>query len=454
LHSHCYHALDCPRIAETLYKEWNEAYPIYTLSSQKALFEQDEPAQHFEFLGDEYLNDINSLRHRMVPVTHWPTSLLPFWHLWTDWKHTQGYYDFTDLLEQGRSLLPVAPGRPRTLIVDEAQDLSLLQWALLSQWASHCLRFISAGDDDQALYRWAGADYRPLLAIPDRQILPQSYRVPVDIQRWAMRYVADLEQRQPKTWAPRHETGTLSHEAGTWKHPQLLLNNLEEWKEPWGTCAFVAPCAYMLDPLIRALRDQGIPFGNRWRRNNYSWNPLVAHKGVSIAQRFLDFLRPTERLWTWQELATWLPLIRSDGVLIRGAKTTVATHAKETAVCTMADLAQVFQPDSLSGALQGGLPWFEHQVLQSKALTLAYPLSIYRQYGQEGLSTEPDIIVGTAHSLKGAEADTVIFFNDLSRSQQIALYEGGDEADDIARMRYVACTRARQALYIIGGQTF
>jgi superfamily I DNA/RNA helicase len=455
LHSHCYQALDCPRIAETFYKEWNEAYPVYTLSPQKTLWGSDEPQQRFQWLGDECLNEVNALRHRMIPSAHWPSAALAFWKAWTGWKDAHGYYDFTDLIDKARTLLPVAPGRPSTLIVDEAQDLSLLQWELLQQWSKHCARFISAGDDDQALYRWAGADYRPLLAIESRRVLPQSYRVPETIQQWAMQYTAHLSQRQPKIWAARDEAGTVSQEAGTWEYARLLLASLDEWVEPWGTCAFIAPCAYMLEPLINALEEHGLPFGNRWRRANHRWNPLAPpSKGVGILQRFLDFLRPTDRLWTWQELATWIPLVRSDGVLTRGAKTKVAARADETQLCTMEDLMLLFQQESLAGALQGGLAWLESQALQSKAQMLTYPLSVYRKYGRQALTDEPPIIVGTAHSLKGAEADTVIFFNALSRSQQVALYEGGDDADDIYRMRYVACTRARQALYIIGWQAF
>lgn len=454
LHSHCYHALDGPKIAELAYKEWNEAHPLYQISRHKSLFAADDAETVAgDTPGDACLNRVNVLRHRMIPEDRWPDQALHFWSLWRRWKHEKGVLDFTDLIDRARILVPVAPGRPMTIIVDEAQDLSLLQWDLLRRWGTHATRVLAAGDDDQALYRWAGADFRPLLAAEERRVLPRSYRVPSRVQAWANRYTDSIRQRQPKTWEPRPEPGTLTHEGGSWKRPAKIVTQLETWLgEPWGTYACIAPCSYMLAPLLEHLRQEGLPFSNRWRPSRHDWNPLAASaKGISTRQRLLDYLRPTDRLWTWQELATWLPLIRTDGVLTRKAKTHVTLHEDETRPCTMAELDDLFQPGQLDGALQGNLQWLADNLLQSRAKAIAYPLRVYRRFGHGGLLEDPRITVGTSHSLKGAEADTVIFWNDLSRAQHAALYSGGDERDDIYRMRYVACTRARETLHIIGG---
>ena len=44
------------------------------------------------------------------------------------------------------------------MFVDEAQDLSPLQWAVVRKLAERAKRIYVAGDDDQAIYKWAGAD--------------------------------------------------------------------------------------------------------------------------------------------------------------------------------------------------------------------------------------------------------------------------------------------------------
>ena len=68
------------------------------------------------------------------------------------------------------------------LFIDEAQDLSLLQWDMVRCiWANAKKTYI-AGDDDQAIYKWAGADVDHFIALKeevnDIKILDQSYRIP------------------------------------------------------------------------------------------------------------------------------------------------------------------------------------------------------------------------------------------------------------------------------------
>lgn len=453
LHALCYHGLDRPTIAEAKYKDWNEAYPEYPISPPQSMAVASlDPGDRPKLFGDECLQMCSVLRNQLMSVTRWSEALLPFWTAWQAWKSAHGYLDFTDLIDRASTVLPVAPGHPRTLIVDEAQDLSLLQWRLIRQWGQHTDRVLAAGDDDQCLYSWSGADFHPLLVAPHKRVLGQSYRVPQSIQAQALRYSEAIKDREPKVWRPRAITGTMRETPGTWETSRQWLSQILTWlEEPWGTAMCIAPCRYMLEPLLLALRQEGIPFSNRWRRPQHEWNPLhPPPRGIGIVRRLCDFLRPADRLWTWQELATWLPLIRSDGVLIRGAKTQVALHAEEPHICTLAQLEAVFQPDSLPGAVQGGLAWFEDHLLQSQAKGAAYPLRVYRRGGIAALREEPRVTIGTAHSVKGAEADHVLFFTDLARAQAQALSEGGPEADNVYRMLYVGATRARETLLLVG----
>jgi DNA helicase-2/ATP-dependent DNA helicase PcrA len=204
LHAICFHGLDRPPLAEKQYAAWNAAYPLYALSSAQSSgnLDPDDP-QRYD--GDACLQELNNARHRLDAVSTLSPQATAFWQCWEHWKKDEGYLDFTDLLVYARRVLPIAPfvNAPYTLLVDEAQDLSLLQWAVLRQWARHATRFVAAGDDDQALYNWAAADVRPLLAASSRRVLPQSYRVPRAHQALALRYCAAIRIRQPKTWQPR-----------------------------------------------------------------------------------------------------------------------------------------------------------------------------------------------------------------------------------------------------------
>jgi len=68
------------------------------------------------------------------------------------------------------------------MFVDEAQDLSPLQWAVVRKLCDHADKIYIAGDDDQAIYRWAGADVDYLISNSKNAIvLKQSYRIPKSI---------------------------------------------------------------------------------------------------------------------------------------------------------------------------------------------------------------------------------------------------------------------------------
>ena len=65
------------------------------------------------------------------------------------------------------------------VFIDEAQDLSLMQWDMAKTiWNKTEDSFI-AGDDDQAIFRWAGADVDSFIAQKGLMMpLKQSYRIP------------------------------------------------------------------------------------------------------------------------------------------------------------------------------------------------------------------------------------------------------------------------------------
>ena len=70
------------------------------------------------------------------------------------------------------------------VFVDEAQDLSPIQWKMVDIIKKNSKYVILAGDDDQAIYGWAGANVKKFQQEISKKdiILPQSYRVPQTVQ--------------------------------------------------------------------------------------------------------------------------------------------------------------------------------------------------------------------------------------------------------------------------------
>ncbi len=66
----------------------------------------------------------------------------------------------------------------------------------------------------------------------------------------------------------------------------------------------------------------------------------------------------------------------------------------------------------------------------------------------EVLDREPRLHVGTIHSFKGAEADVVFLFPDVSTQAWEAYHRSSVGRDAINRLFYVGMTRARETLVL------
>ena len=96
--------------------------------------------------------------------------------------------------------------------LDEAQDLSPLQWDIAHALDKKSKFMFAAGDDDQAIYRWAGADVDHFITLDgSSETLSQSYRVPKSIHAIAEQIAARIKHRYPKKYQPKQENGTVKH---------------------------------------------------------------------------------------------------------------------------------------------------------------------------------------------------------------------------------------------------
>ena len=95
-----------------------------------------------------------------------------------DYKKERNKYDMTDMIvDFNKKHYDLMPNFD-VVIVDEAQDLSWLQWKMVERVLTKAKRVYIAGDDDQAIYRWAGARPEFLMNMDGkRTILNKSYRL-------------------------------------------------------------------------------------------------------------------------------------------------------------------------------------------------------------------------------------------------------------------------------------
>ena len=128
---------------------------------------------------------------------------------WRSYKGEHGLVGFADMLErvEQRSLVPHVD----YLVIDEFQDITTLQYEVYEEWKPHMDRVLIAGDDDQVVYAWQGADPN-LLLDADRDediVLPNSYRLPSRVLSVVNREIRHIDNRQEKDLRPRKEGGTV-----------------------------------------------------------------------------------------------------------------------------------------------------------------------------------------------------------------------------------------------------
>ena len=368
------------------------------------------------------LNEINLARIRGIDLkTHYNRSGIgiEWFHFefveraYRHYKYSNNLLDFTDLLEQIVQEPDYLP-RLEVLIVDEAQDLSRLQWEMVIQLAERANRTFIAGDDDQAVYVWAGADVKTFLSLDGEiKVLQQSYRVPSEVHKLADRVVKRIRSRQEKEWFPRQEKGEV-----------LYYEDFDHVNVTQGEWLILASTNYMLTEVHEWLKSQGIMFERHGQRS-ISENILTAVLGWEGLRKGKSMPASVVR--------TVYRFLGAEFVK-RGHKTLrdldpESEHTLETLKASC-------------GLLTDGI-W--HEVLTKISDSQRqYIVAILRRGTR--LNDKPLIKLSTIHGAKGGEADHILFLTDLS--PKFAL-EYSYNADDVNRLLYVALTRAKKSLHIV-----
>lgn len=445
LHALAYRALGSPPLAEKgdLAKRWNEGHqnnPEWQVDG--GISSEDDGLTMPDAEVGLALRIYSLARMTMLPIAH------PYFHqtrdfaeAWEDWKHETGSIDFADMLELALVEAPLLD-KP-VFIVDEAQDLVPMQWSLVKHWGSRVERLVVAGDPAQVLYSFVGA--RPdeiLTPLEGEHLWPlvQSYRLPRAVQahaeRWLSRHSGPM--MAGREYRPRAAEGAVSYSPATWRDPEAVVDAIEQDERD---AMVLAPCAYMLQPVIAELRSRGIPFANKYRRSAGNWNPLasVTHRGgggdtrKSTARMIAAFVDDGEP-------AEWLPLVRANTFLLRSAKKMIEEGGEP--------VEGLLRPEHRDAFAARDLRWLQGRMLAEYARAAEYAVEVIQRNGTAVLKQEPRVTIGTFHSVKGGESRRVFLFPDLSFAGSAERYASTAGADAAIRLGYVGLTRASEDLVL------
>ena len=444
LHSLARRALGQQPIAEVgaLAKQWDESGvpPAWRIGGQ-ATADIDDGLAPLD--GGGMLSTYALYRSKMLPAEHplWG-PLQGFTTAWEQFKVETGSMDFTDLIEMAAISVDAVPGEHTVLMVDEAQDLTPLQWMLVRRWAAHpsVERFFVVGDPAQAIFSFAGARPEEMLTpLPDghSHVLSRSYRMPRAVQALAERHLATHSgaMMEGRTFAPRDAEGSVRRLSASWRVPDLVVADVERNAANGETSLILTTCAYMLEPTITLLRERGLLYSNPWRRSNGRWNPLGSRREgtVRTADRLVAFVEG-------RDPEMWTPLLTAGAYRMRGAKKIIEKSPGQW--------REWLRPEVLPAAEAADTDWLIASSMKEYQRPLEYAARVVRRQGAGVLEHAPLIHVGTAHSVKGGQAQHVYIFPDVSAAGADEIARSREGRDAAIRLAYVALSRAQESVTI------
>lgn len=342
-------------------------------------------------------------------------------------KYERNLLDFTDMIEEFVKMED--PPHLEVLIVDEAQDLSELQWEMVDQLAKHVKRMYIAGDDDQTIFTWAGASTR-FISLPGKaRILKQSHRVPITVHKLANRVISNIYNRREKLWLPRQAEGSHNTIEGI---SQLDPSSLNSDKT-----------VMMLGRTVKSLRHKFIPY---CRQHGILYKYFEANsikpsyaRAIS-AWNYLQEGRPvlvTDALKIYELLPGETGETKKKPGVAYGNKAKLRRLAEQREeTVTLHELKKDY------GLLVDG-PWQQVFVEIEKKDVDYIEKVLSNGYT---LSQTPQIHISTIHRVKGGQADTVILLSDTAKAAEKF---GTGNRDEETRVFYTGITRTYEDLIIV-----
>jgi DNA helicase-2/ATP-dependent DNA helicase PcrA len=406
--------------------------------------------------------------------------------------------DFDDLLVRLHGLFLDRPdirervaGQFRFVLVDEYQDTSAIQSALVAQFASVHANVLVVGDDAQSIYAFRGADVGNILRFPEQFAnvrtfrLEENYRSAPEILALANASIAFNEHQFEKALRAARRSGLrprLLHAPSVRDEARSVVDALERWM-----AGGVEP--HQLAVLFRSTyHSQGVEMELVRRGYAYELRGGLrfferAHvKDVLAVLRVLE--NPGDEM-AWMRLFTLQPGV-GDGTAtkwlaqVRGVPSEMwhegLVHATGKGAAGWRAVWEVLQAvreeATVSGALRaavrmGYADWALREYadagerLQDIDELIAYAqsapsrlqfleeASLQESYGAAHNQEASRLVLSTIHQAKGLEWEGVVVIG-LSDGGFPSRRSQGDDAamEEERRLFYVAVTRAREHLLL------
>jgi len=347
-----------------------------------------------------------------------------------EYKKTRKLYDFTDMIiEFSKSNNDEMIPKLDVLIIDEAQDLLPIQWKMVKKIMNKAGEIYIAGDDDQSIFKWAGANPEDLIGLQgERYILDRSHRVPAAIHKIATKLINKVQNRIPKVWVPKNEiekSGNVTHHVTRGSIYKQIDKDKGEW-------LVMTRDNYTLEQVADEMKTRGFYF-------SLHGQPSVSNKRLTAIMAWTDISKNGKQI-SLDKIRTMYHYMTVKRGVAYGHKG--LTHADPDRLYGYEDLT-VYH-----GLLIPRHRIWHHALDRMPAHEVTYIVSLLRR--KEKLNQEPRINLSTIHGAKGGEADNVALLADLPRKADEAYYK---DPDNERRVFYVGMTRTKKNLHLVRSDT-
>lgn len=328
------------------------------------------------------------------------------------YKDANALVDFTDMVTNWLKYGTIP--RLKVLFVDEAQDLSKLQWDMIYKLADQDCDIWVAGDDDQAIFKWSGAHPQNFITLQgERTTLHQSYRVPKVVFDLAMQIREQITDSVEKVYAPTKEQGLLS-----------FYGDLEQINMDQGKWLILCRNNFFISQIEETCRKLGYWYNSLFDPPSRCTIPILNW------HRFLkgDILSITELEEVLEMMGKVINIKRD--------------YDKEEFLKDYEHNEQ-----RVCNAIRSNSAWFDCFSAMSVDKRAYYRSVLARKEDIRGI---PRIRISTIHGAKGGEEENVVLLTDMSnKTYAKAALEWSDEY----RVWYVGVTRSKATLHIVKPKT-
>ena len=337
-------------------------------------------------------------------------------------KKSKGMYDYNDMLQMfvDKELSP----KFDVLFIDEAQDLSPLQWAMVrAMWDNSDKTYI-AGDDDQAIFKWAGADVDHFIAlkneVDDVQTLKKSFRVPSGpIFELAQSIRSRITNKYNKEYKPKDgQSGELFY------HSSVTDVDMSE-----GEWLVLASAHHFFEQVEEHCESNG------WYYRK--------SRGKNAAP--VELVQAIQRWERWRKGTALEPILIKNIYNYLGNNVTMGYRKANT---LDKERTYTIEDCIAEHGLQTRDVWYK-AFNELDHFTETYIRSMLAR--GENILEVPRIIFKSIHAAKGGEAKNILLLPDIT---QASVDSAENDPDEAHRLFYVAVTRAEETLHIVEPKSY